>query len=187
MPMNQAVRQAFAASILTAFTIFAVPTAVAQPNSGDPQRLSTGQLITPLAPNGASFQPLNPGLADDPLYTAGQAVTTAVSPDAKTLLILTSGYNLMNFTTGTNAGNTNPADSNEFVFVFDISKPEPIQKQVIQVPSTYSGIAFSPNGEQFYVTGDDWLVSGPKSLYDSKRFSPLKSSQKCISIGRKYR
>ena len=39
------------------------------------------QKLTPLAPKKASFEPLNPGLADFPDYVAGQAVTTVVSPD----------------------------------------------------------------------------------------------------------
>ena len=153
MQTNHFRRQFLANSILFTFAVLGVHSANAQPNSGEPQWLSTGQLITPLAPNGASFQALNPGLADAPQYTAGQAVTTVVSPDGKTLLILTSGYNLWAFTTGANAGNADPADSNEYVFVFDISKGNAVQKQVIQVPNTYSGIAFNPNGLQFYVSG----------------------------------
>ena len=39
------------------------------------------------------FQPLNPGLPGDPSYSAGQASALALSPDGKTLLVLTSGYN----------------------------------------------------------------------------------------------
>lgn len=60
----------------------------------------TGVTITPSAAPGASFQPLNPSLSFDPGFTVGQAVTTAVSPDGKTLLFLTSGYNSQNFTSG---------------------------------------------------------------------------------------
>jgi DNA-binding beta-propeller fold protein YncE len=127
--------------------------AQAQLNTSAPQILSTGQVITPVAPPGSTFEPLNPNLADNPTYTAGQAVTTAESPDGKTLLILTSGYNLWAYTTGANAGNENPADSNEYVFVFDISHGKPVQKQALQVPNTYSGIAFNPGGTQFYVAG----------------------------------
>ena len=131
------------------------PSVLGQLNTGGPQILSTGQWITPLAPRGATFQPLNPGLADSPQYTAGQAVTTVMSPDGRTLLILTSGYNLWNYESGPNAGNTNPADSNEYVFVFDISRGSPVHKQVLQIPNTYSGIAFNPSGSQFYVAGGD--------------------------------
>ncbi len=124
-------------------------------NNGQPQVLSTNQRITPLAPAGSRFLPLNPGLVDNPEYTVGQAVSTVISPDGKTLLILTSGYNSQAYTTGTLAGQTNPADSTEFVFVFDISAGAPVQRQAIPVPNTYNGIAFSPDGSHFYVSGGD--------------------------------
>lgn len=153
MPQNRLIKQGVVSTILVAGSLMAAPLASAQLNTGEPQLVSTGQIITPLAPNGARFQPLNPNLADDPGFTAGQAVTTAVSPDGKTLLVLTSGYNSQNFTSGANAGSTNPADSNEYVFVFDISAGNPVQKQVLLVPNTYSGIAFNPSGQQFYVSG----------------------------------
>jgi hypothetical protein len=52
-----------------------------------------GQQITPLAAPEARFEALNPDLADLPDWLAGQAVTSVVSPDGKTLLVLTSGYN----------------------------------------------------------------------------------------------
>src|SRR6267378_3936466 len=115
--------------------------------------IPTGVRITPSAAKGSIFQPLNPGLASDPTFTVGQAVTTAVSPDGKTLLILTSGYNSQNFTSGPNAGKTNPAESNEYIFVFDISAGKPLQTQVLQVPNAFDGLAFNPSGKQFYVSG----------------------------------
>lgn len=141
------------AAVLALSAVLFVPGARSQLNSGEPQILSTGQRITPLMPQGARFQPLNPHLADDPAYTVGQAVTTAVSPDGKTLLILTSGFNLMSYTSGPKTGSINPADSTEFVFVFDISGGHAIQKQALPVLNTYSGIAFDPSGRQFYVAG----------------------------------
>jgi len=110
---------------------------------------NAGRQITPLAPRGASFQPLNPGLSDNPEYLAGQAASTVVSPDGKTLLVLTSGYNLLKNA----AGSTITADSTQFVFVYDISNKNPIQKQVIPVKNTYYGIAFDPSGTAFYVSG----------------------------------
>jgi YVTN family beta-propeller protein len=110
---------------------------------------NSGQQITPVAPTGASFVPLNPGLADNPQYLAGQAVTTIVSPDGKTLLVLTSGYNMLR----DSSGRAIPADSTQFVFVYDIAQHKPAQKQVIHVPNTYSGIVFDPSGATFYVTG----------------------------------
>jgi YVTN family beta-propeller protein len=113
------------------------------------EALPNGQSITPTAAPGAIFNPLNPGLTDYPDFTAGQAVTTAVSPDGTTLLVLTSGYNRNNDA----SGNVIPRDSNEYVFVFDITSGSPVQNQVIQVPNTYSGITFSPEGAQFFVSG----------------------------------
>src|SRR5438067_7601180 len=110
---------------------------------------NSGQRITPTAPTGSSFVPLNPGLSDNPQYVAGQAVTTVVSPDGKTLLVLTSGYNRVN----DSSGHVIPADSTQFVFVYDISQHRPNQKQVVQVPNTYSGIMFDPAGTSFYVSG----------------------------------
>jgi hypothetical protein len=61
---------------------------------------------------------LNPGFSDFPHYIAGQTVTTVVSPDHETLLVLTSGYNQLY----NSAGNAIAADSIQFVFVYDISK-----------------------------------------------------------------
>ena len=115
--------------------------------------IPTGVRITPEAAPGATFQPLNPGLSFDPSFTVGQAVTTAVSPDGKTLLILTSGYNSQNFTSGPNMGDTNPAESNEYIFVFDISASRPLQTQVLQVPNALDGLAFNLSGKEFYVSG----------------------------------
>lgn len=109
----------------------------------------TGMQITPTAARGSTFQGLNPGLSNYPNFLAGQAVATAVSPDGKTLLVLTSGYNLNNDA----SGNQDPAGSNEYVFVFDITNHAGQQKQVLQLPNTYNGIAWNPNGQEFYVTG----------------------------------
>ena len=119
-----------------------------------------GQQITPFAPQGAHFVGLNPGLVDNPDWLAGQAVTTVVSPDKKTLLVLTSGYNrvyrtnLVNGILQPDALGTyfNWPDSQEYVFVYDISTNTPVQKQVVTVPNTYNGIAFDPSGTAFYVS-----------------------------------
>src|SRR6266403_527727 len=115
--------------------------------------IPTGVRITPNAASGSIFQALNPGLMSDPSFTVGQAVTTAISPDGKTLLIPTSGYNKQNFTSGPNAGRTNLAEANEYIFVFDISAGKPLQMQVLQVPNAYDGLAFNPSGKEFYVSG----------------------------------
>jgi len=111
--------------------------------------LPTGQRITPEAAAGAQFQNLNPGLAAFPDHLAGQAVTTAVSHDGKTLLILTSGFNMM----ATADGKPDAGASSEYVFVFDISNPAPRQLQAIHVPDTDEGIVFAPDDSRFFVSG----------------------------------
>jgi DNA-binding beta-propeller fold protein YncE len=109
-----------------------------------------GQQITPLAPKDSRFETLNPDLADKPAWLAGQAVTTVVSPDHKTLLVLTSGYNRVY---NTNTPRPYGPDSNEYVFIYDISTPTPLKKQVVQIPNTYNGMVFDPSGKAFYVPG----------------------------------
>jgi YVTN family beta-propeller protein len=111
--------------------------------------LHTGMKITPTAAPGSIFQSLNPGLAGLPDFTAGQAVSTALSPDGNTLLVLTSGYNRMNGPTGSR----NAAWSNEYVFVYDVTGASPVKTQVLTVPNTFNGIAWHPSGNAFYVSG----------------------------------
>ena len=95
------------------------------------------------------------GLAAYPDHRAGMAVTTLVSHDGKTLLILTSGFNKMSLA----SGKPDPAAASEFVFVFDIAQRTPRQIQVLPVPNTDGGIAFAPDDLRFYVAGgvDDLL------------------------------
>jgi hypothetical protein len=124
----------------------------AKPAGADSDKtfVPTGMRITPTAAKGSVFQSLNPGLLNYPDFVVGQTVATTISPDGKTLLILTSGYNLNNDA----SGNFDPSASPEYVFVYDLSKSgSPQQKQVLQVPNTYNGIAWNPNGTEFYVSG----------------------------------
>lgn len=132
--------------------------------------LPTGMTITPMAAQGSFYTPLNPGLEDFPDYVAGQPVTTAMSPDGATLLVLTSGFNQMTDASGKKI----KRDSNEYVFVFDVSQGKPRKLQVLEVPNTFDGIAWNPSGNEFYVAGgvdDDvhvfakqngkWTEAGP--------------------------
>ncbi len=114
-----------------------------------PQFTPTGQFITPRAAPGAIFEPLNPHLAGDPSWTAGQASAVALSPDGGTLLVLTSGYNLYFGADGKPV----PAMSQEYVFVFDVSGARPVQRQVIPVPNTFLGVAWDGSDQRFYVSG----------------------------------
>ena len=60
-----------------------------------------------------------------------------------------AGYNLV---VGS-SGSTVAADSNEYVFVYDVSGATPIKSQVLQVPNTFTGVAWNPSGAEFYVSG----------------------------------
>lgn len=114
------------------------------------QLLPTGMSITPLAPAGATLQSLNPGIPTFPDFLVDMTVTTALSPDGKTLLILTSGFN-QNLDAN---GNVDPNSSNEYVFVFDVSGQTPRQAQVIQiVTNAFDGLVWNPSGKSFYVSG----------------------------------
>ena len=115
----------------------------------DATLLPTGKRITPLASPGARLETLNPQLADYPEFVAGQAISTVASPDGKTLLVLTSGFNRINGADGKRI----PEVSTEYVFVYDISRPTASKLQVLKVPDTFAGIAFSPDGRSFFVSG----------------------------------
>lgn len=118
--------------------------------ASQPVVLPTGATITPDAAPGSVFQPLTVALPDYPNYSPDSAETTAVSPDGKTLLILTSGFNL-NLDVN---GNYQPQDSSEYIFVYDISSPGvPVEKQVVLVPRAFGGLVWSPDGSKFYVAG----------------------------------
>src|SRR6266850_5471099 len=81
---------------------------------GAGELLPTGVRITPEAAERARFHPLNPDFPSRADFVAGQAVTTTVSPDGQTLLILTSGYNRNNAADGRQTS----GESNEYVFVY---------------------------------------------------------------------
>ena len=115
--------------------------------SGD--LLPTGARVTPLAMPGATFRKLAPDLPQLPDFVAGQPVEIAISPDGKTMLVLTSGYN-RNFGPD---GNPIAPLSHEYVFVFDVSGREAIKKQVIQVPDTFLGIVWRHDNAGFLVSG----------------------------------
>jgi DNA-binding beta-propeller fold protein YncE len=107
--------------------------------------LPTGLSVTPTAPPNSTFQALNPGLPQVPSFVADGAYTTAVSPDGNTLLVLTGGYN--DIQTGPSTYN-----SNEYIFVYNISSKTPVLSQVIQTPYAFVGLAWAPNGQTFYIS-----------------------------------
>jgi YVTN family beta-propeller protein len=126
-----------------------MPAAWAQARFTTPQQLPTGMSITPAAARGTILLPLNPDLPEMPRYTADHPISTALSPDGDTLLVLTSGFNKVADIKAKHV----PALSNEYVFVYDVRRNPPLKRQVITIPNTYVGIAWAPDGHSFYVSG----------------------------------
>ncbi len=133
----------------------------------------TGQTITPTAAPGARFEALNPDLPGDPGFTAGQASAMALSPDGKTLLVMTSGFNR----TYDDAGKFIAERSNEYVFVYDVSGSLPVKRQVVQIANTFLGLAWAPAGDRFFVSGgvDDNVREylGSPGVFKAGRVFPL--------------
>jgi YVTN family beta-propeller protein len=130
--------------------------------------LPTGQFITPIAAPGSTLQQLTTGLRPDGAADAAQAVNTQLSPDGKTLLILTSGWNhgfdkedgtpitypTIDPVTGAQSGKT--TGNAEWVFVFHINPDgTAVKQQQINIPNTYSGLTWAPDGTRFYVSGGE--------------------------------
>jgi DNA-binding beta-propeller fold protein YncE len=133
----------------------------------------TGQALTPDAAPGSIFQPLNPDLPGDPAFTAGQAAAMALSPDGRTLLILTSGFNRAYGPDGRFI----PERSTDYVFVWDVAGARPLKRQVIPIANAFLGLAWAPAGDRFFVSGgvDDKVlefVGGPAG-FSAGRVFPL--------------
>src|SRR5215469_13042430 len=135
-------------------------------NFGNRSILPTGQVITPTAAPGSTIQPLATGLRSDGADDASEAVNTALSPDGKTLLVLTSGWNKSNRLADgspvsfpvldpvTGLPSTTSTTLSEWVFVYALNNDGTVTKQqLINVPSTYSGLRWAPDGAHFYVSG----------------------------------
>ena len=113
--------------------------------ASDPIQLPTGLWISPEATPHSVTMPLNPGLSSRPNFTLGQAVTTALSPDETQLLVLTSGYN--------KEGQGAATQSNKYVFVYDVTSYPPRQVQALPLRNSFCGLAWNPNGQEFYASG----------------------------------
>jgi YVTN family beta-propeller protein len=136
--------------------------------------LPDGFTITPTAAPGSILQNLATGLRPDGSANAGYAVTTALSPDGTALLIVTCGWNTDYFfqessstpilwnaldpMTGLPSSTT--TQNAEWVFVFDVRGPKPVQKELINIPNTFHGLVWDPSGTRFYVSAgiDDRVV-----------------------------
>lgn len=121
----------------------------ASARAAEAQFLPTGQALTPLAAPGAKYQPLRTGVGPNPETVADGAAATAMSPDGKTLLVLTSGYNRYANADGSPA----TAQSTQYIFVYAVSKSGAAWRQTLSVANAYSGLAWSKDGARFYVAG----------------------------------
>jgi DNA-binding beta-propeller fold protein YncE len=128
-----------------------------------------GLYITPTVLAHAVQQNLNPGLVlpyfatNYPDFVAGEAVKAVVSPDSKTLAILTAGMNSLYFPNncepgmpGCTVGKIDASASTQFLFLYDISganRTSPVLKQVLQQPNAHVGLVWSPDGRTLYAAG----------------------------------
>ena len=128
----------------------------------NPSPTPPGLFITPTALPHAVQQVLNPGLANYPNFVAGEAVKAVVSPDGKTIAILTAGMNSLYFpnvgepSTNPNIGKVDASASTQFLFLYDISdanKTSPVLKQVIQQLNAHVGLVWAPNSQVIYAAG----------------------------------
>ncbi|HZD93595.1 MAG TPA: hypothetical protein VE133_05030, partial [Candidatus Sulfotelmatobacter sp.] len=87
-----------------------------------PESLPTGMSITPTAAAGSKLLFLNPDLPAMPEYLADHPISTALSPDGHTLLVLTTGFNRVSDIKAKSI----PDLSNEYVFVFDVTQNPPV-------------------------------------------------------------
>jgi YVTN family beta-propeller protein len=140
--------------------------------------LPTGQQVTPTLPPMASFEPLNPGLEKYPELNVGGAVSEALSPDGRTLAVLTTGYNRWS---DPESGKRNPDLQNEYVFFYDVSTGKPVQKQVLLLRNTWAGLAFSPDGQRLHVSGgvDDCVHTF------AWRATSWAAAAECVPLGHK--
>lgn len=119
------------------------------------QYLPTGQVLTPMAAPGAHYHALVTHVGPHPTYVADGAAAISVSPDQQEILVLTSGYNKYNGTDGKSV----PQQSTQYVFRYAISDEGAKWLQTMQVPNSFGGIAWQPDGRGFVVGGglDDAL------------------------------
>jgi DNA-binding beta-propeller fold protein YncE len=147
--------------------------------------------MSPTAMPGSTYIPLVPGMKTNPALPAGYAQSEVLSPDGKTLLVLTTGYNYV----VDSKGNEVASDSTQFIFVFDVTTDTPVQKQVLSVTNSYVGIAFSSDGTKFYVpgagednihvfasTGGTWAESGTPIALGHKTANGLQQGPTATTI-----
>ena len=119
------------------------------------QYLPTGQALTPTAAPGARFTPLIADVGPHPSFMADGAAAIAPSPNGREMLVLTSGYNRYNGADGKLVA----SQSTQYIFRYQIGTKGARRLQTLQVPNSFGGIAWLPDGSGFVVGGgvDDAL------------------------------
>ncbi|HEY0793639.1 MAG TPA: beta-propeller fold lactonase family protein [Chthoniobacterales bacterium] len=108
-----------------------------------------GQKLTPTAAPGSAYQLFDPRLVGAAGFHPSGGAAAVLSPDQKTLAVVTAGYNDVNDA----AGKLVAGYSMEYVFLYDVSSGEAVQKQVLQLNNGSVGAAFSPSGTSLYIGG----------------------------------
>jgi DNA-binding beta-propeller fold protein YncE len=128
-------------------------------------QLPSGFFITPLAAPGASFQRMPTHVRPDGSADANSAERALRSPDGTALLVLTSGYNTFFYNDmkqpikhavldpRTGQPSQVMTQNAEWLFLYDIRGGKPILKQSVNLPDSYHGLVWQPDGKRFYVSG----------------------------------
>src|ERR1700740_2774062 len=111
----------FKAGLLASSLLIAPHLASAQVTPNNMTPVPSGVYVSPTAIPGSTQQFLNPQLANYPNFVAGEAVRQQVSPGGNTLAVITAGENSLYFTSGSNEGKTDVANSTQYVFIYDVS------------------------------------------------------------------
>jgi DNA-binding beta-propeller fold protein YncE len=149
-------------------------------------RLATGQYVTPTAIDDAVQQYLNPGLAAYPDFIVGEAVRSQLSPDGRTLAVITAGQNSLDKPDGT----TDVSNSTQYIFLYDVTgshRAKPALTQVIKQVNAHVGLVFSLNGHTLYAAGgaDDVVYVYTKSggSWSAAGSIPLGHTNRGVGVG----
>src|SRR5215472_2190076 len=115
------------------FAIAGASLSLALAQADDKLWLPTGQSVSPLAAPGSTFAPLSVELPVIGKAIAGGGTTTLLSPDGRTLFLLTSGFNSWNDSNGKKI----PDASTEHLLVYDVSGGTASFRQDLHIPNTY--------------------------------------------------